>query len=92
MNSNNLNINDYYSTSDLGLAAAISLSYPLEAIDRQNPYKAQFLFRRDKHIDQLIESYWRGEMKISPQAYFNQLKVIKSRLYEDRSNLRKEVV
>ncbi len=75
--------NNYY-TSDLALAAAISLFYPLEAIDRRSPQKAEFLFRRDAQLDKLIEAYWHGEMKVSPQAYFYQLKLIKTRLYEER--------
>lgn len=79
-----LNIDDYYSTSDLALASALALYYPLEAIDKtQNPYKAIFLFKKDGQLDQLIEAYWRGEMKVNPLLYFNQLKLIKSRLYEE---------
>jgi len=72
---------DFYRTADLALATAISLFYPIEAIDRQNPRKAQFLFKREGGLDELIESYWRGELKVEPQAYFNQLRIIKARLY-----------
>ena len=72
---------DFYSSADLALSAAISLFYSLEAIDRQNPRKAQFLFKRDDQLDALVESYWRGELRVSPQAYFNALRVIKARLY-----------
>ena len=76
-----LSENDYYLTPDLALATTLSLFYPLEAIDKQNPRKAQFLFKRDPGLDELIESYWRSELKIEPQAYFNQLRIIKARLY-----------
>ncbi len=79
-----LDVNDYYATSDLALAAALSLHYLIEAIDRQNPQKAQFLFKRDENLNQLIETYWKGELRVNPVAYFNQLKTIKSRLYEER--------
>lgn len=76
-----LNEKDFYRTADLALATAISLFYSLEAIDRQNPRKAQFLFKRNIELDELIESYWRGELKVEPQAYFNALRIIKARLY-----------
>lgn len=77
--------NNLYSTSDLALATAISLWYPLDAIDRtQDLHKAHFLFKRDAQLDQLIEAYWRGELKVNPQTYFNALKNIKARLYENR--------
>lgn len=80
-----LNINDYYSTSDLALATTLSLFYPVEAIDRQDPHKAIFLFkRRGTDVDQLVETYWKGELKVNPAAYFQQLKIIKARLYEER--------
>lgn len=79
-----LNIDDYYSTSDLALATAISLYYPLEIVDRSNPHKAQFLFKRDESLDEYIEAYWRGELKVNPATYFNQLKILKARLYERR--------
>lgn len=84
MTQENLSLNDYYFTQDLALAAAISLWYPIESIDRTNPSKAQFLFKRDDKLDKLIEAYWKQELRIEPQAYFNQLKVIKSRLYGER--------
>ncbi len=84
MNQENLKINDYYSTQDLGLATAISLFYPLELIEKTpNSNKAKFLFKRtDENFDEVIESYWRGELRWKLLAYFNQLKMIKSRLYE----------
>ncbi|MEM4326307.1 MAG: DUF5659 domain-containing protein [Candidatus Pacearchaeota archaeon] len=76
--------NKYYSTSDLALATVISLWYSLDAIDKQNPRKATFIFKRDEKLDKLLEAYWRRELKIEPQAYFNQLKAIKARLYSER--------
>lgn len=79
-----LKINDYYSTSDLALATAISLYFPIEVIDRSNPHKALFLFKKDEGLDQLIEAYWRKELPIDVSTYFNQLKNVKARLYEGR--------
>jgi hypothetical protein len=84
MNQENLKLKDFYATSDLALATAISLWLPLEAIDKTNPTKAVFLFKRDENLDQLIEAYWRRELKVEPQAYFAQLKAIKARLYGER--------
>ncbi len=84
MTQQRLKIDDYYSTSDLALATALSLSYPIEVIDRTNPHKAQFLFRRDENLEPLITSYWKGELKVNPAIYFQQLKIVKARLYEER--------
>lgn len=84
MTQENLKLKDFYSSSDLALVCAISLWYPIEAIDRTNPHKAQFLFKRNESLDQLIEAFWRKELKVDPQTYFNQLKIIKSRLYAEK--------
>lgn len=84
MSQERLTINDYYSTTDLALATAVSLWYPLEVIDRSNPNKATFQFKRDERLDELVETYWRGELKVNPAVYFNQLKLIKARLYGEK--------
>lgn len=84
-NENNLHIgtDTRFRSHDLGLVTAISLFYPIEAIDRsQNPHKAQFLFKREEGLDEIVEAYFRGELKASLLAYFQQLKVVKARLYE----------
>lgn len=84
MNTQRAQLNDYYSTSDLALATTLSLFYPVDTIDRQNPHKALFLFKKDSDLDQLVEAYWKGEVKVNPATYFQQLKIIKARLYEER--------
>lgn len=76
-----LSTQNTFSTSDLALATILSLYYPIDSIDRTNPHKALFLFKREEELDGLVESYWRKQLQVEPQTYFNQLKVIKSRLY-----------
>jgi len=83
MTQENLKLSDYFSSSDLALVCTISLWYPIDAIDRQNPRKACFRFKRDKKFDELIKAYWERALKIEPQEYFNQLKAIKARLYSE---------
>jgi hypothetical protein len=77
-----LKSSDFYSTSDLSLASAISLWFPLEIVDKSNPSKANFIFKREEGLDKLVESFWRKELQVEPLTYFNQLKLLKSRLYE----------
>lgn len=84
MISNSFKLKDYYKTTDLALATAISLWYPIEAIDRTNPNKAEFLFKREEGLDEVVEAFWKRALKVDALSYFNQLKVVKSRLYEER--------
>jgi hypothetical protein len=81
MNIKTSNEKNLLTCTDLALAATISLFYPLESIDKQNPHKAQFIFTRNAHLNKIIESYWRGELKVEPKQYFNALRTIKAQLY-----------
>jgi len=71
----------YYQTSDLSLATTLSLWCPIEEIDRSNPRKALFIFHKTPELEKLIDQYFRNEIKVSPQVYFNQLRAVKARLY-----------
>lgn len=84
MKNTKLLLGSTFQTNDLSLATIISLFYPIEAIDKSNPYKVVFIFKREEGLDRLIESYWRREIKTEPQALFYQLKAIKTRLYGER--------
>ena len=73
---------DFFRTVDLSLASTIFMFYPLEDVDKQNPRRAEFMFKRTQELDELIENFWRGELKIDPRAYFDALRAIKARLYD----------
>ncbi|HAU66729.1 TPA: hypothetical protein DCW61_05265 [Candidatus Uhrbacteria bacterium] len=72
---------NYWRSNDLSLCAAILLGRPLEAIDKTDRRKAEFIFRRDDELDGFIERFWRGEVQVEPRRYFNALREIKARLY-----------
>jgi hypothetical protein len=71
-----------YETADLALVTALSLWLPIDSIDRSNPKQAVFNFTRTDELERLLEMYWRKDLLIEPQGYFNQLRSIKARLYE----------
>jgi hypothetical protein len=73
---------DYYSSSDLGLSTVLSLYYPIDFIDKSNPQKVVFNFKREAGLDDLVANYWARRLQIEPQALLSQLKSIKTRLYE----------
>lgn len=73
-----------YLTSDLALATTISLNYPIEDIDRSNPRKTVFVFRRSPELETLVDSYFTNQLKVSPQSFFNQLRDVKARLYAEK--------
>ena len=79
----NSNKTELYRTSDMALATVLSLFLPLNGLDRSNPRRIQFLFLRTSKLDTLVNRYWQGKVRIEPQRFFNQLKVIKARLYSE---------
>lgn len=79
-----MNKEHYYQTSDISLATTISLFYPLDSIYRQSDQKSFFIFKKEKGLDEIINKYWSGNLKIEPKDYFNQLKNIKTRLYAEK--------
>lgn len=76
---------NFYLTSDLALATAINMHVPMESINRSNPRKAVFVFKRSTDLEKIVDSFFRNEMKVTPQGYFNQLRDIKARLYSEVS-------
>ncbi len=75
-------MNEEYRTSDLACAAAVSLFIPLQGLDKLDPRRAQFIFKRTEKLDSLIDSFQRRELNVEPRAYFDQIKALKTRLYE----------
>ena len=84
MNIKKEKLKNLFVSSDLGCVTAISLFYQIWSIDKSNPQKAEFQFRRESGLDELVQSYWSNTLQVSPLAYFQQLKIIKSRLYEQK--------
>lgn len=77
--------NERFKTADLALVAVLLLFLPesLEAIDRVNPQKVLFTFRNGAELDSLTKKYWSRELRVEPQAYAQQMKQVKVRIYNE---------
>ncbi|MCA9389808.1 hypothetical protein KC571_00200 [candidate division WWE3 bacterium] len=83
-----MNQNDYYknnfSTYDLGLASAlVTAGYTVNHLDRSDSKKVQFIFNHEEQLDDVIQAYWAHKLKLSPLAYFNNVKMLKNRIYSN---------
>lgn len=75
--------NNYFETTDISCASAIyCMGEKIEAIDKTDPYRASFVFKRSKELDALIQGFWAHSLLVDPLAYFNCLKEVKTRLYQ----------
>lgn len=73
---------DKFLTFDLGLASALAtLGYELWEIDKTNPKKSQFIFRRDNKIDKAVSDYWNNNLQVNARSIVDNQKMIKNRLY-----------
>lgn len=74
--------NFFFRTSDLALATAISVSgIAIEAMQQSDGQRMFFIFTKSDKLTDLVNQFWRGELRVDPLAYFNQLKVLKTRIY-----------
>ena len=76
--------NPYFITSDLNLTTVlVTSSFPLERFEKVQSKKAQFYFLRTEQLQQIVDQYWRSELRIEPQDLFHNLKSLKNRIYSN---------
>jgi len=80
MNQNNKD----FRTADLALTAALCVSgFVVDEVEKIDARRSVFIFfDNTAELQEAVNKYWRQEMRVEPQDYFNQLKIIKARLYE----------
>ena len=82
MNQDN-NTKNLYRTSDLSLCAALCVSgFVAKEIEKVNPQRSAFVFDSSVALEEVVAQYWQGELRVEPQVYFNQLRTLKSRIYQ----------
>ncbi len=75
------NQDHFFKTSDFPLATAICVfGIAIEGM-QQTDERQYFIFAKSDKLTDIVNRFWRGELLVEPQAYFNQLKVLKTRLY-----------
>jgi hypothetical protein len=64
-----------YTTTDLCLAAVVSLYYPLAGVKRRAP---GFVFQCDDYIEVLTDQYHRGDLVVEPQTFYAQIEKLRA--------------
>jgi len=79
-----MKIKNVYKTYDLACAAAlISEGFILLTLDKENPRKVQFVFNESNHIVEVIDKYWSDKLKVNARTFFDNIKMLKNRIYSD---------
>lgn len=72
-----------FRTADLSLAAALCVSgFVAKEVDAVSPRRSVFVYDAGEALQEAVNRYWRGEMRVEPMSYFQQLKILKARIYE----------
>lgn len=72
----------FFRTSDLALATAICVfGIAIESTEQIDDRRTAFIFSKSDKLTDIINRFWRGELQVEPQSYFNQLKILKTRIY-----------
>jgi len=72
----------FFYTYDLGCAAALSASdYELVSLDKSNPQKVMFIYKKEPGIVRVVDSYWADKLDLKARKYFESVKMLKNRIY-----------
>lgn len=83
MTKKSFNQKNTFRTADLSLTAALCVAgFIVREMERTDPKRSIFIFEKDEKLLAEVDKYWRKEMRLEPQEYFYQLKVLKARIYE----------
>ena len=71
-----------FTTYDLGVSSALlCLGFHLQDVDKENPRKALFIFKRDDGIEDFANQYFTDQLEVKARSFFDQLKALKNKLY-----------
>lgn len=71
-------------TFDLGAAASlVTAGFELVSLDKSNPRKVQFIFRRSIGIEKAVDDYWADRLEVKARAFFDNTKMIKNRIFSE---------
>ena len=75
---------NYFYTFDLGCSSAlISAGFELVSLDKANTRKVQFIFHREIGIEKVVDDYWADRLKIKTRTFFDNVKMLKNRIYSE---------
>jgi len=74
--------NNYFQTYDLGLASAlVSGGFEVVEMDKSNPRKVAFCFKKTTKLEKSINDYWLGRLFVDARTLFESQKMLKNRIY-----------
>ena len=67
---------------DLGCSTALLCAgFELLDIEKSNPKKALFMFRKEVGIEEITDKYFADRLEVKARSFFDHLKALKNKLY-----------
>ena len=71
-----------FTTYDLGVSTALLCAgFELVSVDKANPRKALFVFRKAEGIEDAANRYFSDRLEVKARSFFDHLKALKNKLY-----------
>ena len=70
-----------YRSTDLAISGYLNLYFQFIGMERINDRRYEFLFERSTDLEKAVEAYFSNNAKVNPLAYFNSIKLLKSRIH-----------
>lgn len=72
-----------YRTSDIQVAAFLyAEGMNFLYIDHSNGKRKEFVFEKEKTVEELVKNFWSETQKIAPRKYMGAFKELKNKLYQ----------
>jgi hypothetical protein len=80
----NYETSEIYSTYDLGVSSALlCVGYELLSVERDNPKKSLFIFRKSTGIEGIANNYFADKLELRARSFFDAIKALKNKLYSE---------
>lgn len=71
-------------TYDMGVSAAlVTAGFELVSMDKENPRKVLFIFKRKADIEDVVDRYWTDRLEVKSRTFFDNMKMLKNRIHSD---------
>ena len=71
-----------FTTYDIGVSTALLCAdFELLAVEKSNPRKALFVFRRKVGVEETANKYFADRLEVKARSFFDNLKALKNKLY-----------
>ena len=71
-----------FTTYDIGVSTALLCAdFELLMVEKDNPKKALFVFRREIGIEEVVDKYFSNRLEVKARSFADNLKALKNKLY-----------